>query len=115
MSVSRSRIVFRLTLLIRMVATIYAALGIPRGTEWHDIDGRPYELYRAHPIPGLTYGADGWGLARGDQPGSPRKYASVSSSETTSANRAWRSNRVHSCAISERSSTASRTMIGRSW
>jgi hypothetical protein len=37
-----------------LAATLYAALGVPRDTTWHDTDGRPYELYRAHPIPGLT-------------------------------------------------------------
>src|SRR5262249_53673092 len=37
-----------------LAATLYAALGIPANTTWHDTDGRPYELYRAHPIPGLT-------------------------------------------------------------
>jgi hypothetical protein len=36
-----------------LAATLYAALGIPHDTTWHDTDGRPYELYRAHPIPGL--------------------------------------------------------------
>jgi hypothetical protein len=37
-----------------LAATLYAALGIPRNTVWHDTDGRPYELYRSEPIPGLT-------------------------------------------------------------
>jgi len=37
-----------------LAATLYAALGIPANTVWHDTDGRPYELYRAHLIPGLT-------------------------------------------------------------
>ncbi len=36
-----------------LAATIYQTLGIPRATTWHDIDGRPYELCRAEPIPGL--------------------------------------------------------------
>lgn len=36
-----------------LAATLYAALGIPRETIWHDTDGRPYELYRADPIAGL--------------------------------------------------------------
>ncbi len=34
-------------------ATIYSALGIPRTAEWRDVEGRPYELYRAAPIAGL--------------------------------------------------------------
>jgi hypothetical protein len=37
-----------------LAATIYQTLGIPRTATWKDIDGRPYELYRAEPIPGLT-------------------------------------------------------------
>lgn len=37
-----------------VAATIYHALGIPRSTAWHDVDGRPYELYCADPIGGLT-------------------------------------------------------------
>src|SRR6185312_14883144 len=37
-----------------IAATIYAALGIPRTADWHDVEGRPYELYRAAPIAGLT-------------------------------------------------------------
>lgn len=36
-----------------LAATLYAALGIPHDTIWHDTDGRPYELYRGQPIPGL--------------------------------------------------------------
>ncbi len=36
-----------------LAATLYAALGIPLETTWHDTDGRPYELCRAQPIPGL--------------------------------------------------------------
>jgi hypothetical protein len=36
-----------------LAATIYQTLGIPRAATWKDIDGRPYELYRAEPIPGL--------------------------------------------------------------
>jgi hypothetical protein len=36
-----------------LAATLYAALGIPAHTDWHDTDGRPYELYRAAPIAGL--------------------------------------------------------------
>ncbi len=37
-----------------LAATLYEALGLPRDAVWHDTDGRPYELYRAAPIPGLT-------------------------------------------------------------
>jgi uncharacterized protein (DUF1501 family) len=37
-----------------LAATLFAALGIPDDTVWHDVDGRPYELYRAKPIVGLT-------------------------------------------------------------
>lgn len=37
-----------------LAATLYSSLGIPHDTSWHDTDGRPYELYRAQPIPGLT-------------------------------------------------------------
>jgi len=37
-----------------LAATLYAALGIPPNTTWHDTDGRPYELYRAQPIAGLV-------------------------------------------------------------
>jgi hypothetical protein len=29
---------------------MFSALGIPKHTEWHDIDGRPYSMYRAEPI-----------------------------------------------------------------
>jgi hypothetical protein len=36
-----------------LAATIYQTLGIPRAATWKDLDGRPYELYRAEPIPGL--------------------------------------------------------------
>jgi hypothetical protein len=36
-----------------LAATIYHTLGIPRAATWKDVDGRPYELYRAEPIPGL--------------------------------------------------------------
>ncbi len=36
-----------------LAATLYSALGIPHDTIWHDTDGRPYEMYRAGPIPGL--------------------------------------------------------------
>lgn len=35
-------------------ATIYHALGIPREAEWHDLAGRPYPVYQAEPIEGLT-------------------------------------------------------------
>jgi hypothetical protein len=37
-----------------LAATLYSALGIARNADWHDTDGRPYELYRGVPIPGLT-------------------------------------------------------------
>jgi hypothetical protein len=37
-----------------LAATIYETLGIPRTTQWVDIDGRPHELYRGAPIEGLT-------------------------------------------------------------
>jgi hypothetical protein len=33
-----------------MAATLYRTLGIPRCAEWHDVEGRPHELYRADPI-----------------------------------------------------------------
>jgi len=33
---------------------IYNALGIPRGANWYDIAGRPYHIYQADPIRGLT-------------------------------------------------------------
>jgi hypothetical protein len=36
-----------------MAATIYSTLGIPHTAGWQDTDGRPYEVYRAEPIPGL--------------------------------------------------------------
>jgi uncharacterized protein (DUF1501 family) len=36
-----------------LAATLYSALGIPRDLTWHDTDGRPYELYRGQPFPGL--------------------------------------------------------------
>jgi hypothetical protein len=31
-------------------ATMFAALGVPRDQLWHDVDGRPHEMYRADPI-----------------------------------------------------------------
>jgi len=34
-------------------ATIYRALGIPRAATWREVDGRPHEIYRDDPIPGL--------------------------------------------------------------
>ena len=34
-------------------ATIYHALGIPQGSNWHDATGRPYHIYQANPIEGL--------------------------------------------------------------
>jgi hypothetical protein len=37
-----------------LAATLYSALGIPRTAGWQDTDGRPYEVYRGEPIPGLT-------------------------------------------------------------
>jgi hypothetical protein len=37
-----------------LAATLYAALGVPHNGTWHDTDGRPYEVCRAAPIPGLT-------------------------------------------------------------
>jgi hypothetical protein len=37
-----------------LAATVYDALGIPHDTTWRDTDGRPYEMYRAQPIAGLT-------------------------------------------------------------
>ena len=37
-----------------LAATIYQTLGIPRQALWHDVDGRPYELYRGESIPGLA-------------------------------------------------------------
>ena len=36
-----------------LAATMYHTLGIPRTAIWKDVDGRPYELYRADPIPDL--------------------------------------------------------------
>ena len=35
-------------------ATIYDALGIPRDAQWNDLAGRPYPVYHADPIKGLT-------------------------------------------------------------
>lgn len=35
-------------------ATIYDALGIPRRAHWEDMGGRPYPVYHADPIAGLT-------------------------------------------------------------
>ena len=35
-------------------ATIYDALGVPRNEKWYDITGRPYHIYQADPIAGLT-------------------------------------------------------------
>jgi hypothetical protein len=37
-----------------LAATLFEALGIPYDAAWHDTDGRPYDLYRAGPIPGLA-------------------------------------------------------------
>jgi hypothetical protein len=36
-----------------LAATLYAALGIRSHATWHDTDGRPYEVCRGEPIPGL--------------------------------------------------------------
>lgn len=36
-----------------LAATIYHTLGIPQQASWTDLDGRPHELYRSEPIPGL--------------------------------------------------------------
>ena len=36
-----------------IAATMFHTLGIPEDTLWHDIDGRPHELYRGQPISGL--------------------------------------------------------------
>ena len=33
-----------------LAATMFHALGIPREDKWHDVDGRPHEIYRAEPI-----------------------------------------------------------------
>ncbi|MDA1053428.1 MAG: DUF1501 domain-containing protein [Planctomycetota bacterium] len=35
-------------------ATIYQALGIPRDANWYDLAKRPYHVYQADPIDGLT-------------------------------------------------------------
>jgi len=37
-----------------LAATIYDTLGIPREAHWHDLSGRPYRVYEAEPIPGLS-------------------------------------------------------------
>jgi uncharacterized protein (DUF1501 family) len=37
-----------------MAATIYQALGIDRHAAWHDATNRPYHVYHAEPIAGLT-------------------------------------------------------------
>lgn len=36
-----------------LAATIFETLGIPPDAAWRDVDGRPYQLYRAPPIAGL--------------------------------------------------------------
>lgn len=36
-----------------VAATVYDTLGIPQNAHWLDVDGRPFELYRADPIEGL--------------------------------------------------------------
>lgn len=33
-----------------IAGTMFSSLGIPRHAEWHDVDGRPYSMYRAEPI-----------------------------------------------------------------
>ena len=33
-----------------IAGTMFSSLGIPRHAEWHDVDGRPYGMYRAEPI-----------------------------------------------------------------
>ena len=37
-----------------LAATIYQALGLPRTLSWHDAQGRPFSVYEADPIKGLT-------------------------------------------------------------
>ncbi len=37
-----------------LAATIYSTLGIPRRADWHEPTGRPYPVYHAAPISGLT-------------------------------------------------------------
>jgi len=37
-----------------LAATMYEALGIPRTAVWRETDGRPHEIYRGDPIPGLV-------------------------------------------------------------
>lgn len=37
-----------------MAATIYNALGIPQDADWYDTEDRPYAVYHAEPIEGLT-------------------------------------------------------------
>ncbi|MSR53067.1 MAG: DUF1501 domain-containing protein [Gemmataceae bacterium] len=36
-----------------LAATLFDTLGVPHDAMWHDTDGRPYEVYRDQPIPGL--------------------------------------------------------------
>ena len=36
-------------------STIYHALGIPREAVWHDVTGRPHQIYLAPPIEGLFF------------------------------------------------------------
>lgn len=36
-----------------LAATVFHTLGIPHDSLWHDVDGRPHEIYRASPISGL--------------------------------------------------------------
>ena len=37
-----------------LAATIYQALGIPVDAKWYDASGRPYHVYQANPIAGLS-------------------------------------------------------------
>ena len=37
-----------------MAATIYQALGIDRDASWYDATNRPFPVYHADPIAGLT-------------------------------------------------------------
>lgn len=37
-----------------LAATIYSTLGIPQNAHWHDLTERPYPVYNAQPIEGLT-------------------------------------------------------------
>ena len=37
-----------------LAATMYSALGLPRHTQWHDLQERPIPLYNADPIAGVS-------------------------------------------------------------